>query len=205
LRVGEPRETGKIVMLVALAALLVVLSSDSAAVHAQATNVSSQDWSISIAWTYPDQPSGSATTITAVVNVFQTVYNLQITVNGQDLKIGNNLGSGNSYSWNQLNQGDTRQILFVVTTPSQAPVGNKYNVTVKAQSYSTPAGAFGLRSPFDAPNDKASTSFLLQVTPVQALSQTARSSIDWGSISAVAVAAVILVVLLLYVWSRSSW
>lgn len=133
------------------------------------------------------------------------MYDLQITVTGQDLSISNNLGSGNSYTWGLLNEGDARQIQFLVTTPSEAPVGNRYNVTVQTQSYSTPAGLFGARLPFDSPSDKASTSFLLYVTPVQVIEQQAGGAIDWGPIAAVAVGVSILVVVLLYIWSRNSW
>jgi len=204
LQVGDAREAVAMRAALVLAGIALILFSSPSVTHAAGSSINAKDWTISTSWSNPDQPSGSATTVTLNVYVSQTVYNLQVTVSGQDLTINSNLGSGNSYSWDQLNEGDTRQIQFVVTTPSQAPVGNRYNVTVQAQSYSTPPGTFGLRSPFDSPADKGSTSFLLQVTPFQVITPQG-GSIDWGSISLVAVAAIIFAVAALYLWSRSSW
>lgn len=204
MQVDRARETALARVLPLLAGVGFLLISSPSATHAAGSSINAKDWTISTSWSNPDQPSGSATTVTLNVYVSLTAYNLQVTVSGRDLTINNNLGSGNSYSWDQLNEGDTRQIQFVVTTPSQAPVGNRYNVTVQAQSYSTPPGTFGLRSPFDSPADKGSTSFLLQVTPFQVITPQG-GSIDWGSISLVAVGVIILAVALLYLWSRSSW
>lgn len=185
-------------------AVLVTLTSASPVIAAdQSSTLSTKGWTISISWTNPNQPSGGATTISMTVNVFETVYNLQISVTGQDLTINSNQGSGNTYSWDQLNQGDSRQVQFIVSTPTQAPVGNKYNVTVAAQSYATPAGAFGLRQPFDSPNNKDSTSFILQVVPVVVIPvQGSSGGIDWGTIGVIGFVVIVLAVLLLYLWSR---
>jgi hypothetical protein len=170
----------------------------------QSGGINSRDWTIALAWTNPNQPSGGGTTVDLIVNVTNTAYDLTITVAGQGITVSNNLGSGDSYSWSQLNQGDTRQIEFTLTTPSQAPVGDRYNVTVLAQSYSTPAGPFGVRSPFDSPN-KASTSFLLSVTPVQVTNQLQNNSVNWGGLAAASIGGISLVLAGLYLWSRRSW
>ncbi|MDE1853237.1 MAG: hypothetical protein KGI38_05770 [Thaumarchaeota archaeon] len=200
MQVGEegPNRFGALLLL-GTVALLVLVMAPSAASMAGST-ITTKDWSVSLSWTNPNQPPGSATTISMNIAVTQTVYNLQIMVSGQDLSISSGSGSGNSYSWDQLNQGDTRQIQFVVTTPSAAPVGNKYNVTVAAQSYATPAGLFGARAPWDSPNDKASTSFLLQVTPLPVLPQS--PGIDWGSVAVGGLIIIVVAIGLLYLWSR---
>ena len=173
-------------------------------VSAQGTALATKGWTMAVSWTGTDQPAGSSTTVTVLIHVLQTIYNLQVSVTGQGLSVSNDQGSGSAYSWDQLKQGDIRQIQFVVTTPSNAEAGNQYNATVGAQSYATPAGPFGWRAPWDAPNNVDSASFLLGITPVPTLGQQG-VGFDWGLLAVASGAGLVIAVAVAYALSRNPW
>ncbi len=189
--------------LVAVLGLLLTLAALHSA-SAQTNTLSSPDWTITATPGTLSQVSGGATTITVVVDTLNTVYNLGVTVTAQDLTITNDQSSGNSFSWSQLNQGDSRQVVFTLTIPTSAVVGNQYNLTVEAQSYSTSPGPFGVRSPLDHPSATSQTSFLLQVVPVPALPTSGGGG---ASSTPLVVAAVVgvLVVAVFYMSRRGSY
>lgn len=182
--------------------ILAIIGAVASPVHAQSQSLTIKGWTMTVSWTGTDQPAGSATTVTILIHVLQTVYNLQVSVTGQGLSVSNDQGSGGSYGWDQLNQGDVRQIQFVVSTPSQAQVGNQYNATVGAQSYSTPAGPFGWRAPWDSPSSSAATSFLLHVVPVPTLGEQGGGGPDWGLLAVAAAVGFVLVVVVVAALSR---
>jgi hypothetical protein len=125
------------------------------------------------------------------------------------LSVTNNLGSGNSYEWSQLNQGETQQIQFTVTTPSSAAVGDKYNVTVGAQSYNSAPGPFGARSPLDHPEDHDHKSFILSVVPVPPPTTTnvgtfSSGGLDLGTAAIIILAVIVLAAIGIWAWSSYS-
>lgn len=184
--------------------VLAILGAMASPAHAQGRTLTTTGWDMTVSWAGTDQPAGSSTTVTVLIHVLQTVYNLQVSVTGQGLSVGSDQGSGSSYSWDQLKQGDIRQIQFVVTTPSNAQVGNQYNATVGAQSYATPAGPFGWRAPWDAPNSVDSASFLLYITPIPALGQQG-GSFNWGLLAVAGGVGLVIAVGVAYALSRNTW
>ena len=111
------------------------------------------------------------------------------------MDISNSQSSGSSCSWGQLNAEDVRQVDFTIKVPSDAHIGNQYNITIAVSSYGTPAGPFGIRSPLDYPDATSSKSFVIQVAPVA----SSQSTIDFTPIVTAAASIIIVLVIALLI------
>jgi hypothetical protein len=152
-------------MAVLLGAVSLLLSTTALPVYAQQQTITSPYWTVDVSYGSLNVTAGQRFPITMTVHIVHTVYDMQISAFGNNLKFDNNQGGGSTISLGQISGGNVRQdVELYVTVPPNAPTGNVYNVTIQAQSYNSPAGPFGLRSPLDGPTVQG-MSMLLRVVP----------------------------------------
>jgi hypothetical protein len=149
--------------LIAVVTMLLVPMLSSAYAAPQ-QNLTAGSWNVTLFPPSAVNP-GTSATLSLSVEIRADAYNLKISVASSGLSVTNSLGGGNIAGWDNLHDRDVREVDFYLSAPSSAPIGQVYSVQVGIESYTTPTGPFGLRSPLEGPEANAHSSFSLQVVP----------------------------------------